>query len=774
MKSWGLKRALGLALVALFAVVGFSPAAPATAAGVAGTYVEGTEDYAFLYDPLVVNRVDLQVPEASRVALAADWYQGPDPGQSNQVSWQLATASFSVLRNGVQETVGPYQVGIHFKGGWGSRRNWDSKPSFKIKMNWIVPGQRLFGLKELTLNNEVQDASMLHETVAYRLARLSGLQAPRTGYMNVFVDFMNDGTGNPVNYGLHLNIETYNKQLFKRYGIETTHSYEGAYWDDLINGQYELMQMHDGDTSNRNDLAAVSAINSAATTNAVWYSQITTVVDMKQLVLDWAIERYTEHWDSYSWTIRNNYFVNFDQDGMMTMHPWGMDQTWGSSQVTMLDVPGVGLMFQRCVALDSCLALYQNAVRRVHKTALDNNMLGFVDEVHSAIYPAIVADTRKPTSNGGAQWGMQATKDSLTNRQSNVYGQARIYHALYNPTGDNHIEPTLSVSYNVPPTSAVGATYLPTVTYNGGSTSYIFRKSKYSVACDVVNSSTGEIRVTGSGLCKIIAQSGRNAIYTVQLATTNIYLGRVEGTASFQSVPSLEYGSSIAIELATNSTGAQKFSVAGPCTFEGGVLTANSGTDACLVSVVIAETNFTTEARAQLLVPLTQQVVYFYDYTNDLRWNPISRLPEGQTLKLTRNPAKILGNCSAKSGVLLAKAGTGYCKITFASWTTENYSYPSKSFTVKLTKKTQAFTQVLPKASVIKIGSAKYLLSNTDRFLTTAGIDGEFISGDSCSVLSIAGKTYVRMFGTAKCVVSLVAPAGFKLAGTKRVWTFTR
>ncbi|MEY4310857.1 MAG: hypothetical protein RLZ71_783 [Actinomycetota bacterium] len=765
MKNWGIKRALGTMLVALFAVVGFSPVSPASAAGVAGKYVDGTEDYAFLFDPLVVNDVDLQVPNASWNALAGDWYQGPDPGQSNQVGWQPATATFHVLHNGVNETVGPYEVGIHFKGGWGSRRNWDSKPSFKIKMNFVVPTQRLFGLKELTLNNEVQDASMLRETTAYRLARLSGLQVPRTGYMKVVV--------NGINYGLHLNIETYNKQLFKHYGMVTTHSYEGAYWDDLVIGQFEAMQMHDGDTSNRNDLAAVSAINSESSTNAVWYSKITTVVDMKQLVLDWAIERYTEHWDSYSWTIHNNYFVNFDEDSMMTMHPWGMDQTFSNSGVTMLDTGGSGLMFQRCVALDACLGLYQNAVRKVHKAALDNNMTGFVDEVYNAIYPAVAADPRKPTSNWGATSVMDGTKASLVNRQSNVYSQARIYSATYNSGGDNHIEPTLSVSYNAGPSQAVGTTLAPTVSYNGGNTSYIFRKSKYSTGCDV-NSVTGVVTVVGPGLCKIITLSARNATYSVQIATTDIYFGRIDGVASFSAVEPLQYGTSIPIEVTSNSTGAQHLHVAGPCTLDGAILTAESGSDACLVSVVVDGDAGHTESTAQLLVPLTKMPMYSYDYTTDPRWVGGSKLPIGQTLKLFKAPSKVTGNCTKAGAILTAKAATGSCKVTFDAWTTTNYAYPSKTFSIPMTAKAQAFSAALPAAGTIKIGVNRYQLSKTDLVKTSAGSEASFTSGLSCVLMYEAGGIFVQMTGTAKCYVTAYAPGAYKVAAVKRVWGFTR
>ena len=45
-----------------------------------------------------------------------------------------------------------------------------------------MSGQRFLGLKKLTLNNMVQDASMVHEGLAYRAFRAVGVPAPRTGY----------------------------------------------------------------------------------------------------------------------------------------------------------------------------------------------------------------------------------------------------------------------------------------------------------------------------------------------------------------------------------------------------------------------------------------------------------------------------------------------------------------------------------------------------------------------------------------------------------------
>ena len=51
-----------------------------------------------------------------------------------------------------------------------------------------VPGQRFLGLKMLTLNNMIQDPSMIHEVLAYEVFRAAGVAASRTGYAYVRVN----------------------------------------------------------------------------------------------------------------------------------------------------------------------------------------------------------------------------------------------------------------------------------------------------------------------------------------------------------------------------------------------------------------------------------------------------------------------------------------------------------------------------------------------------------------------------------------------------------
>src|SRR5262249_42978756 len=66
---------------------------------------------------------------------------------------------------------------IRLKGNvGGSFRTLDEKPGFKLKFK---QGEAVLGLVKMTLNNMVQDPSMLHETLAYSAFRAAGVPASR-------------------------------------------------------------------------------------------------------------------------------------------------------------------------------------------------------------------------------------------------------------------------------------------------------------------------------------------------------------------------------------------------------------------------------------------------------------------------------------------------------------------------------------------------------------------------------------------------------------------
>ena len=203
-------------------------------------YVEGNDPASWLFDPLRVHRIDIQISQASWNVLNQSSYNSKAEYQAGTMKFTTDTGVVVTQKN---------SVGVRLKGGWGSFRNLDQKAAFKIKTNF-VKGENFFGLKKITLNNMVQDPSMLHEATVYRLYRAMGVAAPRVGYANVYV--------NGVNYGLHANIETYDDVSLGRWMPSTKNLYEGAYFQDVIGSQYQQIEADEGDAFDRTDLQALA------------------------------------------------------------------------------------------------------------------------------------------------------------------------------------------------------------------------------------------------------------------------------------------------------------------------------------------------------------------------------------------------------------------------------------------------------------------------------------------------------------------------------------
>ena len=263
----------------------------------AGAGPAAADEAAWLFEPDHVTEIDLDLPGASRDALAVD----PD---------EYVQATFSLTRADGTE-YGPLLVGVKLK-GTGSFRALDRKAAFKLKFNEFVKGQKFLGLKKMTLNNMVQDATMLHEMLAYEAFRAVGLPSWRTGYSFLQI--------NGESFGLYLNIETPDDVSLPRSHPTTQHLYEGDKGVDLVPGgapQYEIDQ-------GGGDLADLEALIAGV---ADW-DGIDAVADLEQMTRFWAVERYIGHWDGYTGATPNNYYLHSDAAGRFTMLPWGTDQTW--------------------------------------------------------------------------------------------------------------------------------------------------------------------------------------------------------------------------------------------------------------------------------------------------------------------------------------------------------------------------------------------------------------------------------------------------------------
>jgi outer membrane protein OmpA-like peptidoglycan-associated protein len=254
-------------------------------------------------------------------------------------------------------------------------------------MDAFVKDQTLFGISKFTLNNMVQDPSYIHETLTYRLYRSLGVPTPRTGYANV--------TLNGRDYGLHLNIETMDKILLARWGISTAHLYKGAvpYFPDFYEGRESQFAIESGSKTDTSDLTAFIKIQ--AMRGPAWWAEMGKIADMKQMTLGWAVELYAGHWDGYVMN-KNNYFLNFDKTGKVTLLPWGTDQTWNGS-LNYFRSPA--LMINKCWAVPQCKLIYEQSLAEVANKAEQLDLETMAGDVSRAITEDVARDPFGPGYN---------------------------------------------------------------------------------------------------------------------------------------------------------------------------------------------------------------------------------------------------------------------------------------------------------------------------------------------------------------------------------------
>ena len=324
-----------------------------------------------IYSVAKITEVYLEVPPASETSLNT-W--------ANLRKYVTAKVKF------VQGELESDQItiGLRLKGST-SLQPLKQKPSMRIQFNWgdALKGQRFLGLKNMTLHSLTQDNSLVHELGAYKLYNSMGVVAPSTGWAEVFV--------NGKSKGVYLNVETPDDIfLSKRFKDPTQHLYEGQAFADLkpgndSGGEYEgKFTVDEGwaTTPNKADLTALIEAANVEPAKA-WWDGLAKRLDRTAMVKMFAVDNFIGHWDGYSGSIINNYFLRSNSKSVFTFLPWGADQTFGENRQTAelldtytfaMDKPDVGypwiklshktetiergILFRKCLAYKPCQTLY--------------------------------------------------------------------------------------------------------------------------------------------------------------------------------------------------------------------------------------------------------------------------------------------------------------------------------------------------------------------------------------------------------------------------------
>jgi len=198
-------------------------------------------------------------------------------------------------------------VGVIKKSFAGSRSQ--DKPSIRLDFDKFNPSQgkvaeESLGLKNLTLNNSVQDPSYVRQIIGYDIFRQAGLPFPLCNYAKVTI--------NGDDYGAYINLEPFKKAFVERNfgGNDKGNLYEIELHQDLVEAKTSIPKggiSFEG-FSKFEDLADLQ--KAAAQLKIKTLAAASQVVDMDNFIRYYALEIILKHWDGYAIQRNNTYLYN--------------------------------------------------------------------------------------------------------------------------------------------------------------------------------------------------------------------------------------------------------------------------------------------------------------------------------------------------------------------------------------------------------------------------------------------------------------------------------
>ncbi len=254
-------------------------------------------------------------------------------------------------------------VGVRLK-GHRSMRKLSEKPALKIRFDKYKKGTRFRGVRHLTLNNMVEDPTLLREVLGYRLYRELGVYAPAAFYARL--EFAGQ------DYGLYAVIETVDKAFLNaRFSDASGGLYEGDYGCDLYEDDVAGFDRDSGKkkTKKKNgekgkkvdDRSDLMAFAKLAGGDADLLFSDRGPIDMKSFLAYLAVSAFIGDFDGYRHA--HNYRVYHEPTlGKWFFLPWGIDRSF-KQQLSIFE--SYGRLARRCFEHAKCRADYVRVQRDV-------------------------------------------------------------------------------------------------------------------------------------------------------------------------------------------------------------------------------------------------------------------------------------------------------------------------------------------------------------------------------------------------------------------------
>jgi len=252
------------------------------------------------------------------------------------------------------------------KGMWGSLD--EARPSLKLRLG--QPGDARPGTgRRLTLNNLVEDPSLVRTCLAYGLFRRAGLPAPRCALAHLRV--------NGADLGVYAHVERYGRSFLARaFGPGELALWEGVE-SDFRAEQLPTFARERGPAEADGALVALAAALPLPDAQAL--PALERLLDLEAFLSFWALEVLTAHEDGYSYVANNFFVVRGPGDGRLRFLPWGIEGSLSNTGDPAASYPILmatrGALALRLYSLPATRERFAERVRTLAEELLDGDAL---------------------------------------------------------------------------------------------------------------------------------------------------------------------------------------------------------------------------------------------------------------------------------------------------------------------------------------------------------------------------------------------------------------
>ncbi len=233
-----------------------------------------------------------------------------------------------------------YKVGIRFKGNSSlsnAYQSGDTKLSFKLDFDEFeddypeIEDQRFYGFRQLNLNNNYDDNSLMREKVGADLFREFGLISSQTTFCLLNVDY---GDG-PIFYGVYTLVEemddtTIESQLGDDSGNLYKPDGDAASFASGTYSEDEMEKKNNDEVADYTDVEALyNIINSdlRSTDHESWKTTLEEVFNVDGFLKWLAVNSTIQNWDTYGNMTHNYYLYNNHETGLLNWIPWDNNES---------------------------------------------------------------------------------------------------------------------------------------------------------------------------------------------------------------------------------------------------------------------------------------------------------------------------------------------------------------------------------------------------------------------------------------------------------------